>query len=213
MPTYSCLMEDGALLQVADRAFSFGPKPKSRQSRLDAAIHAFAAMVSLLLGLLFAYIGAVMLISFFRDNHDWVILPISLCFGGFGCFTIALFPHLSSKGIHATLKADGTNTTVTRIKTWPFRLQRTIHQAFPTSECRLMVIPNHNTKHDEHSFMLCIVHGPSATEVDLTDWLQPKHIDPSSGINVRREAEECAQAIKGANLVAEINFTEHWRAP
>ena len=84
MTPYSCLMDDGTLLQVSAGSLSYAPNPKSRKSRLDAVINFCAALASLLLGLLFAYIGLVMFISFFRDNLDWWILPLSLCFGGFG---------------------------------------------------------------------------------------------------------------------------------
>ena len=213
MTPYSCLMDDGTFLQVSAGSFSYAPNPKSRKSRLDAVINFCAALASLLLGLLFSYIGLVMFISFFRDNLDWGILPLSLCFGGFGIGVILLFPHISSTGIRSTLKTDGTNTTMVRTKTWSFWPQRTVQQSYDTSACQLKVIPNHNTKHDEHSFMLCLVHVPSATEWELTSWLQPRQINPSNGSTIRREAEVIAQAMKDAGLIAEVAFTEHWAKP
>ena len=210
MTPYSCLMDDGTLLQVIAGSLSYAPNPKSRKSRLDAVINFCAALASLLLGLLFAYIGLVMFISFFRDNLDWWILPLSLCFGGFGIGVIALFPRISRTGTRSTLKTDGANTTMMTTQTWSFWPQRTTHHSYATSTCQLKVIPNHNTKHDVHSFMLCLVHVPSATEWDLTSWLQPREINPSCGSAIRREAEVIAQAMMDAGLVAEVDFTEHW---
>lgn len=61
--------------------------------------------------------------------------------------------------------------------------------------------------------MLSLVHEPSSTEVELTTWLRPADINPSHESQVRRVAEETAQAIQAAGLVAEITFTEHWRTP
>lgn len=210
MTPYSCPMDDGQLLQVSVGSFSYAPNPRSRKSRMDAVINFCAALAALLLGLLFSYIGLVMFISFFRDNLDWGILPISLCFGGFGVGVIALFPRISSTGIRSTLKTEGENTTVMTTQTWSFWPQRTTQQSYATSACQLKVIPNHNTKHDEHSFMLCLVHVPSATEWDLTSWLQPREINPSYGSAIRREAEVIAQAMMDAGLIAEVAFTEHW---
>jgi hypothetical protein len=210
MTPYSCLMDDGTLLQVSAGSLSYAPNPKSRKSRLDAVINFCAALASLLLGLLFAYIGLVMFISFFRDNLDWWILPLSLCFGGVGAFIMFVFPQISSTGIRSMLKTEGENTTVMTTQTWSFWPQRTTQQSYATSACQLKVIPNHNTKHDEHSFMLCLVHVPSATERDLTSWLQPREINPCYGSAIRREAEVIAQAMMDAGLIAEVAFTEHW---
>lgn len=61
--------------------------------------------------------------------------------------------------------------------------------------------------------MLSLVHEPSSTKVELTTWLRPADINPSHESQVRRVAEETAQAIQAAGLVAEITFTEHWRTP
>lgn len=206
-------MDDGEVLQVAEGAFSFGRNDRSGKPRLGSATHTLAAIASLLIGLLFTYLGVMMMISFFSENQGWVLLPIGLCFGGFGCLAIAVFPHNASMGLNSTAKADGSHTIVTRTKLWPFRFQRTIQREYPTRECRLTVIPIHNTRHDEHSFMLSLVHAPSSTEVELTSWLRPADINPSHESQVRRVAEETAQAIQAAGLVAEITFTEHWRTP
>ena len=210
MTPYSCLMDDGQLLQVSVGSFSYAPNPRSRKSHMDAVINLCAALAALLLGLLFSYLGVAMFISFFRDNHGWVLLLFSLCFGGVGAFIMFVFPQISSTGIRSTLKTDGANTTVLTTQTWCFWPQRTTQQSYATSACQLKVIPNHNTKHDEHSFMLCLVHVPSATERDLTSWLQPREINPSYGSAIRREAEVIAQAMMDAGLIAEVAFTEHW---
>lgn len=210
MPPYSCITDDGQLLEVPAGFFSHAPNPRSRQSRMDGVISFCAASAALLLGLLFSYIGVLMFISFFRDNHDWKILPLSLCFGGFGFGVIALLPRISRTGIRSTLKTKGANTTVMTTQTWSFWPQRTTQQSYATSACQLKVIPNYSTKHDEHSFMLCLVHLPSAAEWELTPSLQPREINPSHGTAIRREAETIAQAMKDAGLVAEVVFTEHW---
>jgi hypothetical protein len=206
-------MDDGEVLQVAEGAFSFGLSERSRKPRLGSAIHNLAVLASLLIGLVFTYVGVMMIISFFTENQGWVLLPIGLCFGGFGCLAIAVFPHNASVGLNSTAKVEGPHTIVESTKIWPFRFQRTIQREYPSCECRLTVIPIHNTKHDEHSFMLSLVHAPSSTEVELTSWLQPADINPSHESQVRRVAEETAQAIQAAGLVAEITFTEHWRTP
>ena len=206
-------MDDGEVLQVAEGAFSFGLSERSRKPRLGSAIHNLAVLSSLLIGLVFTYVGVMMIISFFTENQGWVLLPIGLCFGGFGCLAIAVFPHNASVGLNSTAKVEGPHTIVESTKIWPFRFQRTIQREYPSCECRLAVIPIHNTKHDEHSFMLSLVHAPSSTEVELTSWIQPADINPSHESQVRRVAEETAQAIQAAGLVAEITFTEHWRTP
>jgi len=206
-------MDDGEVLQVAEGAFSFGQKERSGKPRLGSATHTLAVLASLLIGLVFIYVGAMMIIGFFTENQAWVLLPVGLCFGGFGCLAIAVLPHNASVGLHSTAKVDGPHTIVTRTKLWPFRFQRSIQREYPSCECRLTVIPIHNTKHDEHSFMLSLVHAPSSTEVELTSWLQPADINPSHESQVRRVAEETALAIQAAGLVAEITFTEHWRPP
>lgn len=212
-PSYRCVMDDGEVLQVAEGAFSFGLSERSGKPRLGSAIHTLAVLASLLIGLVFTYVGVMMIISFFSENQGWVLLPIGLCFGGFGCLAIAVFPHNASVGLNSTAKVDGPHTIVTSTKTWPFRFQRRNQREYPTSECRLTVIPNHNTRYDEHSFMLSLVHAPSSTEMELTTWLRPADINPSQESQVRGVAEETAQAIQAAGLVAEITFAEHWRPP
>ena len=210
---YRCVMNDGEALQVAEGAFSFGQNERSGKPHLGSATHTLAVLASLVIGLVFTYVGVMMIISFFTENQGWVLLPVGLCFGGFGCLAIAVFPHNASVGLNSTAKVDGPHTIVTRTKLWPFRYQRTIQREYPSCECRLTVIPNHNTRQDEHSFMLSLVHVPSTTEVELTSWLQPADINPSHESQVRRVAEETALAIQAAGLVAEITFTEHWRPP
>jgi hypothetical protein len=203
-------MDDGQLLQVSAGSFSYAPNPRSRKSRMDAVINFCVALVALLLGLLFSFIGVLLFISFFRDNHIWILLPFSFCLGGFGALIIFMFPRISRTGIRSTLKTEGANTTVMTTQTWSFWPQRTDQQSYATSACQLKVIPNYSTKHDEHSFMLCLVHLPSATEWELTPSTQPREINPCYGSAIRREAENIAQAMKDAGLVAEVVFTEHW---